>query len=280
MRDNDGMPTAHPTFDSLSVEHASTVSRVAVELRRAVFEGELESGTPLREIALSEKSGEPPFRVYDPSGPYTDPQAHIDVRRGLPDLVANLVAGAGFAVVTEEALHSADLHTLAAWLDDQPEWSDFPFILLTQRGGGLERGALVFDYPSGSYTAERIELDINRVHQLRAALDQLNAEFGATTAPEPMRLLAYPGVVREERADFAPLLAEARALFEEAVVQFSDNRAGEGARLAQFMLERCDALQVLVDQIRARYPLVRDQWIERLRARCRDLGVEVEPQLD
>ena len=61
------------------------------------------------------------------------------VCRGLPDLVANLVAGAGFAVVTEEALHSADLHTLAAWLDDQPEWSDFPFILLTQRGGGLER---------------------------------------------------------------------------------------------------------------------------------------------
>jgi signal transduction histidine kinase/FixJ family two-component response regulator len=58
---------------------------------------------------------------------------------GLPDLVSNLVAGAGLAVVTEEALRTADLHALAAWLDDQPEWSDFPFILLTQRGGGLER---------------------------------------------------------------------------------------------------------------------------------------------
>jgi signal transduction histidine kinase len=58
---------------------------------------------------------------------------------GLPDLVSNLVAGAGLAVVTEEALHTADLRALAAWLDDQPEWSDFPFILLTQRGGGLER---------------------------------------------------------------------------------------------------------------------------------------------
>ncbi len=39
---------------------------------------------PLREIALSEKSGEPAFRVYDPSGPYTDEKAEIDVARGLP----------------------------------------------------------------------------------------------------------------------------------------------------------------------------------------------------
>jgi phosphomethylpyrimidine synthase len=39
---------------------------------------------PLREIALSEKSGEPPFRVYDSSGPYTDPDVTIDVAQGLP----------------------------------------------------------------------------------------------------------------------------------------------------------------------------------------------------
>lgn len=42
-----------PTFESLHVEHSSTVDRVAAELRRAVFEGELESGTPLREVALA-----------------------------------------------------------------------------------------------------------------------------------------------------------------------------------------------------------------------------------
>lgn len=49
--------TATPAFAGLSVEHASTVERVAAELRRAVFEGELESGTPLREIALAESLG-------------------------------------------------------------------------------------------------------------------------------------------------------------------------------------------------------------------------------
>ncbi|GAA4819122.1 GntR family transcriptional regulator [Nocardioides caeni] len=50
-------PGNHPRFASVAVEHASTASRVAAELRRAVFEGELESGTPLREIALAESLG-------------------------------------------------------------------------------------------------------------------------------------------------------------------------------------------------------------------------------
>ena len=39
---------------------------------------------PLREIALDASSGEPPVPVYDPSGPYTDPDAVLDVEKGLP----------------------------------------------------------------------------------------------------------------------------------------------------------------------------------------------------
>ena len=68
-------------------------------------------------------------------------EAGIDatVAPDLPTLVAELRAGAGFALVTEEALRGADLHPLDAFLREQEEWSDFPFILLTQRGGGLER---------------------------------------------------------------------------------------------------------------------------------------------
>jgi two-component sensor histidine kinase len=49
-------------------------------------------------------------------------------------LVAGLDASAS-AVVTEEALLSADRRSLAGWIEAQPAWSDFPFILLTNRGG-------------------------------------------------------------------------------------------------------------------------------------------------
>ena len=38
---------------------------------------------PLREVPLTETAGEPPVPLYDTSGPYTDPAAHIDIRSGL-----------------------------------------------------------------------------------------------------------------------------------------------------------------------------------------------------
>jgi phosphomethylpyrimidine synthase len=38
---------------------------------------------PMREIALHPSSGEPPLTVYDPSGPYTDPDVAIDIEAGL-----------------------------------------------------------------------------------------------------------------------------------------------------------------------------------------------------
>jgi DNA-binding GntR family transcriptional regulator len=44
-------------FGTLRLEHASTVDRVAEELRRAIFDGEVESGTPLRELAIAGSLG-------------------------------------------------------------------------------------------------------------------------------------------------------------------------------------------------------------------------------
>ena len=61
------------------------------------------------------------------------------VSHTLPDLVAELAKGAGLAILTEEALRTANLAPMVQWLEAQPEWSDFPFVLLTQKGGGLER---------------------------------------------------------------------------------------------------------------------------------------------
>lgn len=54
-------------------------------------------------------------------------------------LVAAMQAGAGFALIVEEAVRTANLYPLAAWLGAQPSWSDFPFILITERGGSIER---------------------------------------------------------------------------------------------------------------------------------------------
>ncbi|WP_375450252.1 PAS domain-containing protein [uncultured Devosia sp.] len=64
-------------------------------------------------------------------------------RRDIADLVDGLKDGAGFALVTDEALHHADLTMLTDWVEAQAPWSDFPFIILTQRLGGPHQNPLL-----------------------------------------------------------------------------------------------------------------------------------------
>jgi signal transduction histidine kinase/CheY-like chemotaxis protein len=54
-------------------------------------------------------------------------------------LAEELEREVGFVLITEEALLGRDLRKVAQWINHQPEWSDLPFVLLTRKGGGLER---------------------------------------------------------------------------------------------------------------------------------------------
>ncbi|HEV7717462.1 MAG TPA: PAS domain-containing protein [Arsenicitalea sp.] len=58
---------------------------------------------------------------------------------GAEALLAELEAGAGVAIIAIEALQHADLKPLTTWIEQQPPWSDFPFIILTHRVGSPEQ---------------------------------------------------------------------------------------------------------------------------------------------
>ena len=58
---------------------------------------------------------------------------------GIADLLREIEDGAGVAIVTDEAIRDVDMKYIAQWVGAQPPWSDLPFIILTERGGGLER---------------------------------------------------------------------------------------------------------------------------------------------
>jgi PAS domain S-box-containing protein len=75
----------------------------------------------------------------------------------LPVLAREIARGAGLAVVTEEAFQSADLSDLAAWIEAQPSWSDFPFVLVTHRGGGGEHN------PTTSHLSSRLTAVLGNV---------------------------------------------------------------------------------------------------------------------
>ncbi|VIO67769.1 hybrid sensor histidine kinase/response regulator [Bradyrhizobium ivorense] len=53
----------------------------------------------------------------------------------LAELGREIASGAGLAIIADEAIGNADLTGLTRWLNEQPSWSDFPIVLMSERGG-------------------------------------------------------------------------------------------------------------------------------------------------
>jgi len=68
-----------------------------------------------------------------------DARIHSEICLDLAELVQAIGRGADLAILTEEATRGSDVRGVMEWVAAQPPWSDFPFILLTEHGGGLER---------------------------------------------------------------------------------------------------------------------------------------------
>lgn len=124
---------------------------------------------------------------------------------------------------------------------------------------------------------EPIEIDEARVKQLRSVLDRLSEHLVMGT-PSPLDVLSYPGVVRRTSAEPQPLLDAGRALFEELLTAFNQARLAEGRRMAAFLEERCDTVERLSEQVRARFPVIREGWLARLRARALELGASLDAE--
>jgi PAS domain S-box-containing protein len=71
-------------------------------------------------------------------------------------LSRELHQGAGLAIVAEEALATADLRALEAWMRAQPPWSDLPIVVLTRQG----------DTPARNPNAQRLQDILGNVNFL------------------------------------------------------------------------------------------------------------------
>lgn len=108
----------------------------------------------------------------------------------LARLVDLLEEGAAFAVLTDEVLVGADLRGIDHFLKAQSEWSDFPFILLTERGGSIERNPAAGRYLDllGNVTfLERPFHPTSLVSAAKAALRGRRRQYDARARLEEIR---------------------------------------------------------------------------------------------
>jgi len=81
---------ANPKFLAATA-HVDEAAIQPLPNSRKLYVGALR--VPMREI--TQTGGNPPLLVYDTSGPYTDPEARIDIRKGLPALREPWLAARG-----------------------------------------------------------------------------------------------------------------------------------------------------------------------------------------
>jgi uncharacterized protein (TIGR00255 family) len=140
---------------------------------------------------------------------------------------------------------------------------------------GKVEGALRFSREGAQ--AGPLALDEAQLRALQQAVASVQRVLGPTAPPDPVRVLSWPGVVRTESADLAPVQAAALVLLDATLTDFTQTREREGERMKQYIADRCGMIATHVAEVRARLPVVRAQWVDKLRARCAELGVDVEP---
>ncbi|KAB0534024.1 YicC/YloC family endoribonuclease [Xanthomonas cissicola] len=90
-------------------------------------------------------------------------------------------------------------------------------------------------------------------------------------------LLQLPGVLQVQDVDAPALQAQAVALLEEVVGSFVIAREREGAKLAEAISERVDAIERIVAEVRILIPVIREGQRAKLAARLADLPHPVDP---
>jgi signal transduction histidine kinase len=144
-------------------------------------------------------------------------------------LLARIEAGAGTALIAEEAVRGK-FSVISDWVQRQPAWSDFPFILLTGRTAAGESGqhwlrtghafgnVTVLERPLRSFTLVTVVMAALRararqyevahyIEQIqRAEAARVQAYARETAAHAQMELLNHIGVILSAEVDLDALL--------------------------------------------------------------------------
>jgi len=125
-------------------------------------------------------------------------------------------------------------------------------------------------------TAGSLEVDAELLGALTSRAQQVAAQAGAASRIDVMDLLRWPGVVRDQNRDDAPMIAAARDLLEEALADLTRFRDSEGGRLRDALDQRCSALADLAAKVEERLPVVRARSRAKLLERIAALVAEVD----
>ncbi|MCR6653049.1 MAG: YicC family protein [Cellvibrionaceae bacterium] len=146
--------------------------------------------------------------------------------------------------------------------------------LRTQLGRGKVDVVLAFKPDEASGLSTDFNHDLAR--DLVRMVEQVN-QLAANPAPvNALEILRWPGVLKARELNQELLEQEAMGLFERTLKQLLDNRAREGAELANLIEQRLQAITEQVVEVRTRLPELAAQQQEKIRARLEVLNADID----
>jgi uncharacterized protein (TIGR00255 family) len=123
------------------------------------------------------------------------------------------------------------------------------------------------------------ELQVNEklVDQILCAAEKMAHRLHSSHHPSIMDILRWPGVMETGEQDLSPVQEAALSLLEEAFDQLVAAREREGARLAELIGQRLDAMREQVALARERMPLVLEGVRQRLLNRLSEVMESPDP---
>ena len=107
------------------------------------------------------------------------------------------------------------------------------------------------------------------------ACQEINGLLHQPSDVNPMDVLQWPGVVQQSKLDMKPILEICETALISALDDLIANREREGARLHELIIQRCDAIQQIVNQAREKLPEIQARYQKKLRDRLDELNLEV-----
>lgn len=121
-----------------------------------------------------------------------------------------------------------------------------------------------------------LEVDEQALDRLAARVRDVARLLPESHSVDVLDVLRWPGVLRDQSDAGEELLLGARRVFDETVSELVAARAREGVRLRELIEQRCEALDGLVAQVRARLPEVHTRVRTRLEDRIAEIQVSVD----
>lgn len=121
-----------------------------------------------------------------------------------------------------------------------------------------------------------LEIDEERLAAVVEAGRRVAASLSEVTPPDPLRLLQWPGVLRETPPDLEAAATAALDAFDRCLNELIAMREAEGGRIDAFLRERETRLAELAAAVRERLPAVREAWRDKLMARLAEIDAPVD----